>query len=65
MIKYLLLLFLIYVIASQFFFIKEGFTAQLNSYARPKIRQLRLKKETFMAKANGHIGKVIRKIGIN
>jgi len=59
-----MIIFLIYLLVSQMLCIKEGFNYQINSYVRPKLRHLRLSKETFMTKANKHIGKVIRKIGI-
>ena len=50
MIKYLIVALIVYLIVSQFLFIKEGFNSHVNAYIRPKIRQLRLNKETFITK---------------
>jgi hypothetical protein len=65
MIKYLIVALIVYLIVSQFLFIKEGFNSHVNAYIRPKIRQLRLNKETFITKVNRRIVDTARKIGIN
>lgn len=66
--KFMLLFFLILIlflfIISQFFYIKEGFTSNINKYTRPKMRQIRIKAETFISSANSSINRAIRKIGI-
>lgn len=64
MIKCLIITLLIWFLFSQFFFIREGFTQTINQNIRPKIRQLRINKETFATLANGHVNRAIRKLGL-
>ena len=64
MIKCLIITLLIWFLFSQFFFIREGFTETINQNIRPKIRQLRINKETFATSTNGHVNRAIRKLGL-
>ena len=64
MIKLLIISLFIWFLISQFLFVKEGFTETINQNIRPKIRQLRINKENFAISANGHVNRVIRKLGL-
>ena len=64
MIKIVIISLLVWFIISQFLFIREGFTQTINKNIRPKIRQLRINKENFAISANGHVNRVIRKLGL-